>query len=81
MEGYIYRYILLMGDFNTSYSVQERLKKKEKRCRSYQCVLNFIPLQRVSIYRYTFFISAYGILTKINPVLDHKENIREVEIL
>lgn len=79
MEGYIYRYILLMGDFNTSYSVQERLNKKEKR--SYQCILNFIPLQRVSIYRYTFFISAYGILTKINHMLDHKQNIKEAEIL
>lgn len=28
MEGHIYKYILLMGDFNTSYSVKKDWAKK-----------------------------------------------------
>lgn len=76
---------IILGDFNTSLSIMEKIRQKIKNLQDLNNVINQLDLK--NFYRiaypttieYIFTLSAHGLFFKIDHILGHNTNLNKFQ--
>ena len=83
---------IIVGDFNTPFTLMDRLSKQEINKKTQVLNDTFDEMKCIDIFRtfhpnaeeYTFFSSAHGTFSRIDHILGHKSNLskfKKIEII